>query len=1362
MNQLAKIKTMCFLTAALCCSGWSPALAIEKAHINNYVIKHYSIEQGLSQSTVFSILQDSQGYMWFGTRGGGLNRFNGYEFRVFRSKPNDTRSLSCNEIISMHEDSSGQLWIGTRFGGVNVYNIDNETIERLTIFPDKPNNFSVFSFVEDKGRFLWIGTDEGLVKYNFKEQSFHEIYTEGIAGNEISSLILDTDGNLIIGSRKGVYAYNTRSNTVELLARIKSETTDQIEQSNIPLLLDSRQTLWFGTPYGVFHIPAGESKEIIENPLNIPLLKSKQIRTIREDKYGNIWFGLKGGLLRYNPMEDNYLFFEQREDPQLSLGHNSVHSFYEDINGNIWVGTWGGGITFLSHLPRKFSHFRYIPFQNSLSDNTVSAFAENQHGLWIGTENGGLNHYHYQTGIFRTFRAENNIGLTSNHIKCLFTDNSNRLWVGSWGNGIFLFDEERQVFRNYLTSTTVYSIKQDKENNLWIGTINGLYRFDIQEKKISGHYQLEEHLVHTEGIFVTYLFNDSKNNLWVGTKQHGLFLYNRIKNSFIAYAHNENDTTSLINNYVICMNEDSEGNLWIGTNSGLCQYNYSSNNFSRFDDNLTMPDNVINGIVPGEHGMLWISTNKGISMIDPVNKEFRNFDIRDGLQSNEFTRAAYFKSKTGQIYFGGINGFNAFDPQNIQLNTVAPDIIFTGLKIFNQTVIPGDDHHVLENHISRSKGISLNYKQSLFEIEFVAINYLMPSGSQYRYRLEGYNDLWTDIGTDRKVSFMNLKDGSYTLHVMASNEDGIWNKEGASLQINILPPPWKTNEALVVYFIALVLISINFRRMIIARYERKNLILNEKLEKERMEELNQMKLRFFTNITHEFKTPLTLISAPLDSLMAENLLEKRKYYYSLIKSNTDRLKRLVEQLMDFRKAEHDKYKLRVKEMDMKNFITQITESFSNYAIKKDISFHIDCRCAQESRQWFDPGIIDKIIFNLLSNAFKFTGAKGMVELIISVVDGMCLITVKDNGKGISEDKLPQIFDRFYSGENPQDTYISGTGIGLSFSRRLAEIHKGTLDAQSTLGVGSEFTLEFPVRMEDYSTEEIIDNSQPNPDSHPTSHHEKEDIISPKQSVVLSSVEEKDKSSILIVENDEEMLQYLESHFSGKYRVFLAENGEEGLKLVRDKIPDLVITDIIMPEMDGFKFCEAIKNGFSTSHIPVIIMTARTNPENSTEGMNRGADIYIQKPFEIDYLESVVANLINQRQKLRNRFSLDNTSISMHGASDDSTEFMTLVSSLITDKMADPAFSIEELCDRLHISRSQLFRKFKHYGGISPSDFIRVTRLKKSAELLLSSNLSVKEIAGETGFINTSHFIAAFKKYFGETPKEYVKNRQQAF
>ncbi len=1350
------------MLVVICFSRWIPAFATEKERVNDYVIKHYSIEQGLSQSTVFAILQDSQGYMWFGTRGGGLNRFNGYEFRVFRSNPYDAQSLSCNEIISMHEDSSGLIWIGTRFGGVNLYNADNENFERLTIFPDKPNIYSVNSFVEDKGRYLWIGTDEGLVKYNFEKKSFHEVYIEGIAGNEISSLILDADGNLIIGSRKGIYAYNTRSNTVELLARIISEATDQIEQSNIPLLLDSRQTLWFGTPYGVFHIQDKGSKHIIENPLNIPLLNSKQIRTLREDSYGNIWFGLKGGLLRYNPYENKYLFFEQREDPQLSLAHNSVHSFYEDINGNVWVGTWGGGITFLSHLPRKFSHFRYIPFQNSLSDNTVSAFAENQHGLWIGTENGGLNHYHYQSGKFRVYRAEDNKGLTSNHIKCLFTDHNNNLWVGTWGNGIFLFDEKSQLFKNYLASSTIYSIKQDKENNLWIGTINGLYRFDIQEKKISGQYHLEEHQVDTEGIFVTYLFNDSRNNLWVGTKQHGLFLYNRIKNGFIAYGYSENDTTSLINNYVICMNEDSEGNLWIGTNSGLCRYNYSSNNFSRFGESLTMPDNVINGIVPGDRGILWISTNKGISMIDASNNEFRNFDIRDGLQSNEFTRAAYFKSETGQIYFGGINGFNVFDPQNIQLNTVAPDIIFTGLKIFNQTVTPNDPHHVLREHISRSKDIILNYKQSLFEIEFVAINYFMPSGSQYRYMLEGYNDQWIDIGTDRKVSFMNLKDGTYTLHVMASNEDGLWNEEGVSLQIRILPPPWKTNEAMVIYFIALVLISILFRRMIIARYERKNLVLNEKLEKERMEELNQMKLRFFTNITHEFKTPLTLISAPLDSLMAENSMEKRKYYYSLIKSNTDRLKRLVEQLMDFRKAEHDKYKLRVRELDMKSFINQITESFSNYATKKDISFLIDCHCDQENRQWFDPGIIDKIIFNLLSNAFKFTAAKGMIELNISVANGVCLIIVKDTGKGISEDKLPQIFDRFYSGENPQDTYISGTGIGLSFARRLAEIHKGTLVAHSTLGLGSEFTLKFPVLGEDYSAGEIIEEPQANSDSKTIQHNEKKAILSLATTVTNPVVGGGEKASILIIENDEEMLQYLESHFSPGYQVFLAANGEEGLLAARENKPDLVITDIMMPEMDGFKFCETLKNDFSTNHIPVIIMTARTDPENSTESMTRGADFYIQKPFEINYLESIVANLISQRRKLRNRFSLDATGINTQGAPDDSAEFMALANTLVRENMADPAFSIEEICHKLHISRSQLFRKFRQYAGISPSDFIRVTRLKKSAELLLTSNLSVNEIAGKTGFVNTSHFIAAFKKYFGETPKEYFKTRQQAF
>jgi len=1330
-----------------------------KDNIRDFIIRHYSIEQGLSQSSVFSIYQDSKGYIWFGTRGGGLNRFNGYTFDTFRSNHYDTTSLSCNEIVAVYEDSRKNLWIGTKFGGANLYHADKESFTRLSLINGITNNFAVNCFLEGVNNDLWIGSDIGLFRFNHSDQSFEKIKISGKEITEITSMIRNNTGEIIIGSRKGIYLFSPSDSLSTLLSPIKSNSSDQIEQSKISLLLDSSENLWFGTPHGVYQIPAHNKEIIVENPLHLDILNSKPIRTINEDKDGNIWFGIKGGLLRFNPTRSSYVFFDQQKDPSYSLSHNSVHSFFEDNQGNIWVGTWGGGVTFISHIPRKFNHYQSIPFQNSLSDNTVSAFSEDENGLWIGTENGGLNHYSFEADTFRIYRRETGQGLTNNHIKCLHTDKNNNLWIGTWGDGVFLFNKRQQRFENYMPSATVYSIKQDYYGSLWIGTMKGLYRFDPQTKRVITHYKLINQYADYDGAFVTYLFYDSRNNLWAGTKGYGLFLYNKFNDSFISYQNIPGDPGSLINDYVISINEDMEGNIWIGTNTGICRYQYSTNKFEELTEEIKLPDNVINGILTDSKGRLWVASNKGISRIDLAQNEIRNFDIRDGLQSNEFTRAAFFKNKTGMIFFGGINGFNAFNPDNVHINNLVPEIIFTNLSIFNQNVTPGDKHNVLENHISNTKKITLGYNQALFELEFVAFNYFMPLGTSYKYMLENYNNEWVDIGTDRKVSFMNLKQGDYILHIKSSNEDGIWNKETTSLIINVLPPPWQTSWAFLIYAILLIGLLYLLRNIISTRFQQRNLILIEKLEKQRLEELNQMKLRFFTNITHEFKTPLTLISAPLESLIAENSQEKRMYYYQLIRNNTERLKRLVEQLMDFRKAEHDKIKMRVRPTNLKTFIEEITESFSDYAIRKKVIFFVNCNVDEQTSHWFDPGIIDKIIFNLLSNSFKFTDAKGRINLNVFVKNDNAVIIVIDTGKGISQDKLPQIFDRFCNIENPENTYISGTGIGLSFSKRLAEIHKGTLDAISDKGVGSEFTLRFPIIAEAYDETEMAP-LQTAKDEEPLPVPIANTIEPENKCETPPSHPKGDNYSILIAEDDIELLHYLKNYFAPFYTIFIAENGRHAKEIALNKLPDLIITDLMMPEMDGLQLCETIKNDFLTSHIPVIILTAKTDPEIRTEGIDKGADYYIQKPFEIAYIESIVANLISQRAKLKKRFSLDKPLVKNENITTEASEFMERVNSLIQDHIKDPDFSTEMLSSKMGISRSKLFRKFRSLMDMSPSHYIRTCRLKKSASLLLETNHTVNEIALLVGFINTSHFIAAFRRFFGETPKEYIKSRKE--
>jgi signal transduction histidine kinase/DNA-binding response OmpR family regulator len=772
---------------------------------------------------------------------------------------------------------------------------------------------------------------------------------------------------------------------------------------------------------------------------------------------------------------------------------------------------------------------------------------------------------------------------------------------------------------------------------------------------------------------------------------------------------------------------------------------------------MNLPDNVVNGIVPDDQNNLWISTNKGISKYNLETGELRNYDSRDGLQSNEFNRGAYFRSSTGELYFGGINGYSVFNPNKVADNTAQPEILFTDFKLFNNSVKPGEKNSPLTKHISETSHIKLNYKQSFFTLDFVALNYLIPEKNLYKYKLEGYNNDWVELGHERKVSFMNLPNGDYTLKVIASNNDEVWNLEGISLKISILPPPWKTSWAYLIYIGVIGLLIWFWQQLISSRIKQKNEILNERREKERNEELNQLKLYFFTNITHEFRTPLTLISAPLDNLISDDVpKDKKEFYYRLIKENIRRLKRLVDQLMDFRKAEHERLMLKVRFLDLNDFIHRMADNFIELARRKNIGFVIDFPEQNSSFYWFDPEILDKIIYNLLSNAFKFTSQGGNITIKVNIKGTNAEISVSDTGIGISTEDLPHVFERFYTSAKAVNNYYSGTGIGLSFSKRLAEIHLGTINVESTSGKGSVFTLHLPVGKEEYSTNEIFEDvksiewkeSQESgvTDSVDLDFHLNEDEID-------------GKNVLLIVEDNEDLLAYLKTQFSSAFKVYTAFNGKEGFNLAREKMPDIIISDVMMSEMDGFEFCNKIKNDILTNHIPIVLLTALSSMENKLNGIDKGADAYIEKPFEIKYLDSVIHNLLKQRALLREKYFIENRSFSKTGETGLEAKFLLKFEEVVLKHLSDPDFSVTILCNELNLSRSQLFRKFRSITGNNPSDFIRIMRIKKAAEIILKENIGVNEVAYEVGFTSPSHFISCFKKYYGKTPGEYsIHNR----
>ncbi len=1321
---------------------------VKSQEAGEYSIYNYSVNEGLSQSTVYSILQHSHGFIWFGTRGGGLNRFDGYDFKNYKSSYNEPSTLSGNEVISIYEDKKRNFWVGNRSNGLDRFDWATEKFIHYNVRRNSNEPFAVNDFYEDNNEKLWIATSAGIYYYEAVADSF--VFYDLFPSIPVSSIDRNEAGNMIFGTKEGIFSLNTNTGNFKRNIPLNFQVTQKGMVWNLPVLVDSKQNLWFGTLAGLFLVTDLENGKFLENPFKIPELYNIHPRSIAEDSNGQIWVGTEHGLIKIDPNTGSYILFRHNDNDPETICHNSVHSILEDSAGNLWIGTWGG-ISMFSKQAKKFKHVMHIAYSNSLSNNIVSSFEESEKGLWIGTEAGGLNFFDNNTHLFNSFRKNDNSGLKSDNVKCLLLDSDGVLWVGTWRKGLYRLNETTGSFDNFLSDQNVFCLTKDLNGNLWIGTLDGLYKFN----RYSETFKLysPENYSGLNDYFVTSLFCDNRGNIWVGTKQGGLHLYNLQTDRFIAFTNDKNDNSGLIDNYIISINQDEKGSLWIGTNNGICLYDYNSGKFEDFSHKMKLPDNVINGIVPDKNSTLWISTNQGLSRYNVETGELRNYDSRDGLQSNEFNRGAFFKRSNGEVLFGGINGYSSFFPENVKDNTIIPKVILTDFKLFNNTVIPNSDNSPLTKHISETDNITLKYNQSFFTFEFVALNFVMSEKNQYKYKLAGYNNDWMVLGNERKVSFMNLRNGDYTLKIIASNNDEVWNTEGISVNITILPPIWRTGWAYLAYFIIIGLIVLFLQNQISSRIRQKNAILNERLEKERNEELNQMKLSFFTNITHEFRTPLTLISAPLDNLISEDVpFERKEYYYRLIKGNVRRLKRLVDQLLDFRKAEHERLKLKVTAMDIKEFIQSMGDNFFELARKKEIDFKVHVEEISE-QVYFDPGKVDKIIFNLLSNAFKFTSSGGSIALHAGLEGRHLVINVTDTGIGISQQDIEHIFERFYSSSKKDNINNSGTGIGLSFSKKLAEIHKGTLNVTSEPNVKTTFTLSIPAFKEEYTKEEIIEN-------------ENVEFVNENSAefIELASIIEEEaldsKNTMLIVEDNQELSEYLRTQFSVNFMVMTASNGKEGYAIAREKMPDIIISDVMMNEMDGFELCRKVKNDFVTNHIPFVMLTALSGVENKISGIETGADAYIEKPFEFKYLDLVIHNLLNQRSILKEKYFLENRSLASFSENSMDSKFLLKIEKIVSDNLYNSEFNVNTLAAQLNMSRSQLFRKFKVLTESSPSDFIRIARIKKAAEMLLKEGggIGINELAYEVGFASPSHFISCFKKYFGKTPKEYASAR----
>jgi len=1092
------------------------------------------------------------------------------------------------------------------------------------------------------------------------------------------------------------------------------------------------------------------------------------------------WIGTENdGLNFFNKKTETFTLYKKNATKEKSLNHDSIWSIYIDRKENLWVGTFAGGINFHSNVNQPFQHYKHYPGNtNSLSDNSVSVFHGASAGkVWIGTDGGGLNLFDPDKDLFKTYNMQNS-KLSNNAVLSLCEDRQGNLWVGTWAGGLNLYDRRKKQFKQFTTeshglgSNNVYDILEDQQGRLWIATYwGGVGFFNLQRQRFTNYSTTNSALPDNQTRVIT---EDSFGNIWVGGES-GLVRIDYETQNFQVYLHDENDAQTLSNNVINTIFEASDSTLWIGTTYGLNRFNAEGGTFIQYDVEDGLPNNYIQAVTEDELGNLWISTNKGISRYNRDTRIFKNFVMSDGLQGNEFYRNSVFNSRDNQLYFGGHNGFNIIDPKTVLENPNIPQIIITDFRIFNRPVAIGAEDSPLKQHISLTENFTLSYKHSVFSFEFTALNYSSPEKNQYAYILEGFDEEWNYVGTKRTATYTNIAPGEYVFRVRGSNNDNKWNLDGAAISIKIEPPFWKTWWAYLSYFVLIVGAIYSVMHYMIARERLKSALEMEHLELEKMHELDQVKSRFFANISHEFRTPITLILGPLERLISNNpgtgITQKP---LQLIYRNAQRLLRMSNQLMDFHKIEAEELKLELSKADIIEFISGIVESFSDQAFHHNINLQFKSNVTNK-KCWFDIDKIDKIIYNLLSNAFKFTKDNGeiIVHALIKTANTngdndvdlgaqYIQMTIEDNGAGIAPDKIAHIFERFYQANGSVTAQYQGTGIGLALTYELVKLYHGQITVESNEGKGSKFTIRLPLDKYFLDAHQLVgdvsskehQNQANNLTNYSNGHtHSTAELTGKKADFI--NLNKAKSQTVLIVEDDEEMATYLKDAFQSEYRTLVSANGLEGFEKAIEIIPDIIISDIMMPEMDGIQLCETLKTNEKTSHIPVILLTARASDVHQIKGIQTGADAYITKPFNLDVLTARVTNLLDSRRKLRERFSNDVTlnprNVAMTHVDE---QFLQKIIAVVEENMTEPDFNAEMLSKKVAMSRMQLYRKLRSLTDQTVHEFIRNLRLKKALEMLEKRRLTVTEVAYAVGFNDLTYFARCFRKRFGKLPSEF--------
>jgi ligand-binding sensor domain-containing protein/signal transduction histidine kinase/DNA-binding response OmpR family regulator len=1340
---------------------------------------HLSISSGLSQSTVLSIHKDSRGYMWFGTRD-CLNRYDGRSIKIYKNNPKDTSSISTNDYIySIYEDRSKNLWIGTQ-DGLNRYIPESDSFERIKYNLKNKGSISdkiVLSIHQTRDGKLFFGTNDGLsILHKPTDRNFIKLYQkDGLAGNQIYSVFEDSKKRVWIGTTTGLTVLSFKNNKPHLKSYYhnKNDKNSLSGNSIKTFAEDSHGNIWIGTETSGLNMFVEATQTFIRyqvNPLAKNSISSNNIRKIIKDKKGNLWIATMTGLNILQVKDKKFTIYRHDSENPNSLSDNSIKEIYEDNQGSIWLGTMFGGVNVKHPNTIPFTVEKHSKYRNSISSDIISVITADKSGnLWIGTEGQGLNYYHKPTQRYTQFLNNplNSNSLGHNTVKDIFADSRGNIWIGLFQGGLDVYNPQTGVFKHYtpdpnnpkaLSYGYVSSITEDKDGRLWVATSSkGINLFNRESETFSVYDTSKNSKIKLSSSYIRKVFCDSKGNLWVGTAK-GLNLIPYRSTKVIFFLKNISSKSALQSGHINEIMEDSKGRVWVGSHhGGLSLYIPKSRSFITYSTESGLNSNNVISILEDKEGYLWVSTDRGLSKFDTYRKIFKNYTVADGLPANEFNYNSAFKDKNGKLYFGSYNGLVSFQPKEIEENKSIPKVVFSGLKLFNKPVGINGPDGLLEKDISFTEEIVFSASQNIFTIDFLALSYINPERNKYAYKLEGFEKDWNYVSTP-SATYTNLPPGKYDFLVKASNNDGLWNPQASKLVIMIKPPLWKTWWAYLLYFMMasglLFLVIRFFRRQ--ARLETQ--LYYEHLNSQKIEELYQLKLDFFTRISHEIRTPLTLIFAPLENLIRQTAEQQGVSKQIVqIKNNAERLLRLITELLDFRKIETGNMKILVQEHNLVDFCRTVFNSFSSIAEARQINFQFNST-KTNIPVFFDANQMEKVLYNILSNAFKYTADAGAIQLTITEDENEVHIVVNDNGIGISLADQSKIFTHFYQA-NQSTHKKEGWGIGLALSKNIVEQHHGNISLNSVPETENKpgntlFKVSLKKGKAHFNTDEFAKEGTA---------YEAEPIWQPKVDMYPQTITAETeistsdkKHTILIVEDNDELRMFIRTSLEKYYHILESVNGLQAWELAIEQIPDVIISDVNMPVMDGFELCAKLKHEERTSHIPLILLTAMAANMHQIGGLEAGADIYLTKPFSIQVLELSVKNLLAGREALKERYSKQVMLMPRKLEIESPDEkFLNKLMKLVEDNLEDPEFNVGSLVVEIGMSQTVLYKKIKALTDLSITDFIKSVRLKRAAQLLEDNQLSIAEIAYSVGFNDRKYFSKEFKKQFGKAPSDFL-------